>query len=977
LDQLTVDLDLLILDHLEPNGPPIREEQADPTLRRDPVQRQFRKDQPDYPPRRVGADNPPRESERKHNQQRDHVESTRREKQPAALAEQEYTQRRPIPNHKEPSPIEAPEPSRDQVESSPTMEHYPPRKLSNVAAQKKQLEALKQLQQIQQQEREESNAGSSRTNSVDNLKYELYRGSVESLQPYDHVEAQQPDEASENESSYEKSDYGDEEIFTSDMESDRSQYDLVSQSPRPRRSMYAAKQQIFFEDLDETDLDGVEEELDNVIETGKVSKRMSVLIRPAMHPVQPRESSARAREPHREEPNKKENNSLIQELEQKQRALKSLDAFKNYSESIQQGRTATQPSVASITEESPFPTRSDPKSTALSSSLRSKAGVVPQNGSMATSPPASQSRISPHQPPMQFTSPPTLAPYQRANSMPVNIQNSQPTPSPSHQAPQSPQYARPMQSPVGLHRSATQSAKVSRALERLKTAQVKKVAARVYIQDDSDSRTVYITSLMNSESVVEYVIEKAQLGEEKAPWVLFELFEDLQLERPIRLWEPVVNILQSWEQETQNALLLRPYRLYDTISYAAHGKVLPAPRGQLYLETKSGVFKKRDVELRHGSEIQVQKGNHEKGTLTAAIVEANASGADADRHVSTLWTTSTGGKKSWSQLCTLARFDIYTPIQLKRRAPTKYCFALKSDQRMGLFEDLEAGYVFFFCAESEEALRSWVLALRNVKAHVDKCLHPEWFEQESPDLAPRPHATNAPGGAHTSLARAQSFHKTESPMKGLVGKMQQGLAIPTQSTTQPIPGKPLLGFDEDLSGFNLAQPTLLSQSMSASNGGAFARSFNRAVRSSQNSGPTSASPTGMHRNFGADDDDDEQPLVRPSPGQDLRMRNQGMARSQTVINRSRSKSTARPSIDRNASGLVAPLGVSPPHFTLPHQNIRDDEGVGGKGTLLDRIERSKESNTSTLLPEPASYASGSALPKRSLIEMIPRHLGKG
>src|SRR5437773_464087 len=50
-----------------------------------------------------------------------------------------------------------------------------------------------------------------------------------------------------------------------------------------------------------------------------------------------------------------------------------------------------------------------------------------------------------------------------------------------------------------------------------------------------------------------------------------------------------------------------------------------------------------------------------------------------------------------------------------KQAPTKFMFALKSDESINMFEKPEDDYVRYFCGESLEAVADWVLAFRFTK----------------------------------------------------------------------------------------------------------------------------------------------------------------------------------------------------------------------------------------------------------------------
>ncbi|KAI9142044.1 hypothetical protein BKA69DRAFT_1027879 [Paraphysoderma sedebokerense] len=173
-------------------------------------------------------------------------------------------------------------------------------------------------------------------------------------------------------------------------------------------------------------------------------------------------------------------------------------------------------------------------------------------------------------------------------------------------------------------------------------AQIQKVAARIYINDGSAFKTLNLNSLMTAEMVVHEIVDKAML-EQSDEWTLFEIFNDLFVERPLKDWEIVTSVLRSWERETQNAIMILNY---------------PKMCGWLLYEVKKGKYQRKYFELQDDG-----------------LYEARDN----------------------------------------KKAPTKFCFALKSIERMGLFEDIERDYIHFFCTEHLDKMKDWVLSIRNAK----------------------------------------------------------------------------------------------------------------------------------------------------------------------------------------------------------------------------------------------------------------------
>ncbi|KNE55881.1 hypothetical protein AMAG_01748 [Allomyces macrogynus ATCC 38327] len=288
--------------------------------------------------------------------------------------------------------------------------------------------------------------------------------------------------------------------------------------------------------------------------------------------------------------------------------------------------------------------------------------------------------------------------------------------------------------------------RVASALEKLAQARVQRVAAKIYIGDTSQAKTLMLTSLMTAELVTEWVVQKANLDRHQADqWTLFELFHDLGVERPLKNWELVTDVLRTWERDTDNALLLRRYGYKSSLTPNALKIFYPPVAGWLHWEAKRGQFKKRYVELRPGAEVP------------------GGSPANSTDGVATLYVRSAQDKPA-TVLCTLAHYDVYTPIAPRKRAPTRYCFAVKAQHRLGIHDEpLEASYIHFFCTEDQASMKEWVLALRNAKNHVDKHVNPALFDDDAGAAAAGPEsavttssAPAAPPSSAVPVSRAAS-----------------------------------------------------------------------------------------------------------------------------------------------------------------------------------------------------------------------------
>ena len=92
------------------------------------------------------------------------------------------------------------------------------------------------------------------------------------------------------------------------------------------------------------------------------------------------------------------------------------------------------------------------------------------------------------------------------------------------------------------------------------------ITTRIYIGDVRQFKTLALTSKMNALSVLKY-LKRKQAVPDSDEWTLFELVNDLGLERPLRDWEIVTNVINTWDPaRTTNALVCKTYAYRHTLT---------------------------------------------------------------------------------------------------------------------------------------------------------------------------------------------------------------------------------------------------------------------------------------------------------------------------------------------------------------------------------------------------------------------------
>jgi hypothetical protein len=172
--------------------------------------------------------------------------------------------------------------------------------------------------------------------------------------------------------------------------------------------------------------------------------------------------------------------------------------------------------------------------------------------------------------------------------------------------------------------------------------------------------------------------------------VLLESYTQLGLERRIRRYEHVRDIMNSWDRDTQNALLLQnsdtPKFDLDLEASSVPKEAPAAVTVHIYHSQKPGKWNKRYITLLSSGQIFMSK--------------------------------KTGAKPSEKDsvsLCHLSDFDIYslTPQQIRKnlKPPKKHCYAIKSQQKTTMFLSTE-NFVHFFSTDDVALSEKWYTAVQ-------------------------------------------------------------------------------------------------------------------------------------------------------------------------------------------------------------------------------------------------------------------------
>jgi len=221
--------------------------------------------------------------------------------------------------------------------------------------------------------------------------------------------------------------------------------------------------------------------------------------------------------------------------------------------------------------------------------------------------------------------------------------------------------------------------------------------------------------------------------------VLSELFAKVSITRPLRNYEYVRDVMNSWDYDSQNALTIIDSDMDginqdDLLSYK-----VPETRPEgvscfIQYSSRPGKWSKRYLTLRPDGQLVMAKNDKAK-------------------------------EKDHEKVCTLTDYDIYsiTPQKLARvKPPKKICYAVKSMQKSNIFAD-ESQYVHFFCTNDRGTATAFYHALQRWRSWHLKYQMGEGLKKKTP----APAKTVSAGEASQPLAsqmpaQAPSHHRGES-----------------------------------------------------------------------------------------------------------------------------------------------------------------------------------------------------------------------
>jgi hypothetical protein len=164
-------------------------------------------------------------------------------------------------------------------------------------------------------------------------------------------------------------------------------------------------------------------------------------------------------------------------------------------------------------------------------------------------------------------------------------------------------------------------------------------------------------------------------------FILMESFAQVGLERPLRRYEHIREVMNSWSHDAENQLIIIPPSSVDALAQleARHApSQQPSPvTVHIYHSQRPRKWDKRYVTLRADGQVTVSK-------------KENA--------------------KEQTNICHISDFDIYFPsaraLNKDIKPPKKLCFAIKSQQKSSMFLSTE-NFLHFFSTSDKSIADTW------------------------------------------------------------------------------------------------------------------------------------------------------------------------------------------------------------------------------------------------------------------------------
>ncbi len=192
--------------------------------------------------------------------------------------------------------------------------------------------------------------------------------------------------------------------------------------------------------------------------------------------------------------------------------------------------------------------------------------------------------------------------------------------------------------------------------------------------------------------------ERLPMDEGKGGWIVFDCSAQFGIERPLREYEMITDVVNVRAHPKTDFLLIKRTELSPYLSLRSVPISSPALAGWVYVQDRKKKWNKRWLELRdHG----LYHAKNEKG-------------------------------KDEMPICQISSFDVYLVDSSAVKMPKVNGFALRSQDPITMFEKPDQDYVHYFSLTDPAAHRDWVRAILNARSYILRQEKAILFQVESP-----------------------------------------------------------------------------------------------------------------------------------------------------------------------------------------------------------------------------------------------------
>ncbi|EIN12515.1 hypothetical protein PUNSTDRAFT_49814 [Punctularia strigosozonata HHB-11173 SS5] len=224
-------------------------------------------------------------------------------------------------------------------------------------------------------------------------------------------------------------------------------------------------------------------------------------------------------------------------------------------------------------------------------------------------------------------------------------------------------------------------------------------------------------------------------------WLVFEVAQDFGMERPVREYEQLMDVIGSWNKEkSTNLLLVKKTPLASVLSRSALPTSSPTHGGYVEWESKRGKWNKRWLHLReHG-----------------------------------LWLSKKDSSRDDQFLCSLSNFDVYA-VTRQHKSPKPFVFAVKSTEPLSFFENTADYNHFFSCSDKDGPL--WVQKILLARSYV--------LYQERNVLFSKSSSSGSTTGNQGGLARSGTRKRPAEPLVTVSAPFSATVAAASAAVFEP------------------------------------------------------------------------------------------------------------------------------------------------------------------------------------------------